>query len=85
VNDYTPYPEQPTLNRPLAHMLMEDLRDRRPRFIVDAADRSWTLAASGDPWLYRLDRYPRFELLSYLESDYRLAGRFDDCDVYVRR
>jgi hypothetical protein len=84
VNDYRVDPAEPELDRFFADMLMRDLEERRPRFVVDAWRRSWTMNSSNDPWLYRLELYPEFELKDFLESHYELAGRFDDCDLYIR-
>ena len=84
VEDYLAEPE-PRLNRPLADLLMADLERRPPRFIVDAARRSWTMAASADPWIYRLELYPEFELGDYLERYYDRVATVDRCDVYRRR
>ena len=64
---------------------MEDLRKRRPAFIVDAAERSWTLLADGDPRLYRLKNYPDFEFRAMLEQEYRFVGTFNGCALHVRR
>jgi 4-amino-4-deoxy-L-arabinose transferase-like glycosyltransferase len=85
VEDYYVTPQGPTINRPMAEMMMDDLRTRKPKFIVDAAKRSWTMVADGNPWLYRLDQYPEFELVQLLQTDYDLVGTYDDCDLYVRR
>lgn len=85
VNDYRIDPSEPELDGVFADMLMDDLKLRRPRFIVDAWRRSWTMEASNDPWIYRLDLYPQFELAAFLEENYSPAGRYDDCDLYVRR
>jgi 4-amino-4-deoxy-L-arabinose transferase-like glycosyltransferase len=85
VNDYEARPNAPRLNRYLADMLLGDLEQRPPRFVVDATQRSWTMEASGDPWLYRLELYPDFELRDYLARNYRLLGSFDGCKLYLRR
>lgn len=85
VGDYYSAPAAPALDSQHAEMLMRDLRERRPRFVVDAWRRSWTMAASGDPSIYRLERYPEFELPRFLERHYDLAGTYDGCDLYVRR
>ena len=85
VEDYYVIPRGPTINRPLAELLMDDLRRHRPRFIVDATRRSWTMVAGGDPWLYRLDQYPEFELVRMLREEYRHVGRYSDCELYERR
>ncbi|MCP3978243.1 MAG: hypothetical protein GY716_02770 [bacterium] len=74
-----------TLQPEYAAELMRDLRERRPRYIVDAARRSWTLQAGDDPWIYDLERYPQFELVSMLESEYEEVGEFDGCRLHRRR
>ena len=76
---------RPALQTRHAEMLMRDLRERGPRFIVDAWRRSWTMVASGDPSIYRLDRYPDFELPRFLERHYDLEGTLDGCELWVRR
>ncbi len=82
VNDYLAGPERPSLNREWAEMVMQDLRWRQPRFIVDAAMRSWT---STEPWVYRLEHYPEFALGEFLRSDYVSLGEYDECEVFERR
>ena len=42
------------------------------------------MVAGGDPWLYRLDQYPDFELVKLLGEHYRRVGRFDGCDLFLR-
>ncbi len=84
VNDYSVAAVEPTLDPFFAGMVMSDLESRRPRFIVDAWRRSWTMNGSNDPRLYNLELYPEFELREFLESRYRRAGSFDGCDLYVR-
>ena len=61
---------------------MRELEERKPRFIVDGADRSW---AESSPAIYRLERYPGFALVRLLADEYTLVGRLDGCAVYVRR
>ena len=85
VEDYYVTPRGPTINQPFADLLMRDLQERPPRFIVDATLRSWTMVAGGNPGLYRLDQYPEFELVWLLREDYRLVGVYSDCKLYVRR
>jgi hypothetical protein len=85
VNDYEARPAAPRLDPYLADLLMRDLERRRPRFVVDAARRSWTMSAGGVPWLYRLDLYPDFALRTYLARGYRRVGTFDGCDLYLRK
>ena len=43
------------------------------------------MVASGDPWLYTLERYPDFALNRYLVRHYRTVGRFDESVLYERR
>jgi hypothetical protein len=85
VDDYYVTSQAPRLNTEVAETLMDNLRERRPRFIVDAAERSWTLLADADPRLYRMKNYPDFELTDLLEQEYRFAGTLDGCDLYIRR
>jgi len=84
VNDDIAVRKEPRLNEELAAQLLLELREQKPRFIVDASRRSWTLQASRDPWLYDLGLYPEFGLVRLLRTEYRLAGVFDDCPVYER-
>jgi len=85
VNDTAPVQGRPRLDEDLATKLMRELAERRPRFIVDASRRSWTMQGSREPWIYDLRLYPEFGLVRLLETEYRLAGVFDDCPVYERR
>jgi hypothetical protein len=85
VNDTRPRPATSAIDPRYETQLMDELRAVEPRFIVDASSRSWTMVASGDPWLYRLDRYPDFALNRYLASDYRSVGRFDGSVLYERQ
>jgi 4-amino-4-deoxy-L-arabinose transferase-like glycosyltransferase len=84
VNDIVPVQTEPRLNEELAAKLMRELRERKPRFIVDASRRSWTMLASRDPWIYDLELYPDFELRRMLREEYRPVGMFDGCRVYER-
>lgn len=85
VGDYHAGAAAGRLDARRAAALMTDLEQRRPRFVVDAWRRSWTMAASGDPAIYRLDRYPDFGLTRLLRERYDLVGTFDGCALYVRR
>ena len=85
VGDYQGRPAAPRIDEAYAAMLLEDLQARSPRFIVDAAARSWTMAEDDDPRIYRLAGYPEFELLEMLDEEYRELGRFDECTLYERR
>jgi hypothetical protein len=85
VNDTLAEQTQPAIQGELSEMLMRDLRARQPRFIVDASRRSWTMLESGNPWIYDLRRYPEFELVEMLRTEYVPAGTFDGCAVYLRR
>ena len=64
--------------------LLHDLRARPPRIVLDAAARSWTMRAGGDPALYRLGQYRGSDLVTWLERHYRRAGTFDGVGVWVR-
>jgi 4-amino-4-deoxy-L-arabinose transferase-like glycosyltransferase len=85
VNDTRPQPATSAIDPRYETQLMDELRAVEPRFIVDASSRSWTMVASGDPWLYRLDRYPDFALNRYLASHYRSVGRFDGSVLFERQ
>jgi len=65
-----------------AGRLLRELRAREPRFIVDAAERSWF---SSNREVYRLSHYPDFELVALLREDYRQVATLDGCVVYTRR
>jgi hypothetical protein len=82
VNDFRAAPPPPSVNEWWAAQMMEDLEARRPRFIVDAAERSWT---STERWIYRLDNYPDLALIPFLERYYRRPVRVDGFRVYERR
>jgi hypothetical protein len=82
VNDFKAAPDHPSLNPHWAGMLMRDLRERQPRFIVDASSRSWY---GTDPWVYDLSHYSDFELVGLLASEYVPIGHVDGCHVYERR
>jgi hypothetical protein len=84
VDDTLPRPTTSAIDPRYEKQLMDELRASEPRFIVDASSRSWTMVASGDPWIYALERYPEFELNRYLERHYRAVGRFDGSVLYER-
>jgi hypothetical protein len=73
-------PEGPVYLEMMSDLLMSDLHEREPRFIVDAARCSQTM---GRPDVYRLDRYP--PLAELLLHHYDLVKTADNCDIYVRR
>jgi len=85
VGDYYIATKGPTIDRPTARLMLQDLEARKPRFLVDGADRSWTMVADRDPWLYDLSQYPDFELVRLLDTEYVRDGRYDGCELYVRR
>jgi len=85
VNDTRPQPTISAIDPGYEKQLLDELRAVEPRFIVDASSRSWTMVASGDPWLYTLERYPDFALNRYLDRRYRSLGRFDNSVLYERR
>ncbi len=64
----------------LSDRLMRTLRDRPPRFIVDASRCSLALSHR---WAYRLENLP--PLAEFLASEYELTATLDDCDVYARK
>jgi len=65
-----------------ADRLLGELRAREPRFIVDAAARSWFMS---NQEIYRLSRYPDFALVVLLRTSYERVATIDGCDVYERR
>jgi hypothetical protein len=85
VNDALAERQRPVINPEFADYLMRDLRARKPRFIVDASRRSWTMLDSGDPWIYDLQLYPEFEMVEMLRLEYEPVGEFDGCRVYRLR
>jgi hypothetical protein len=85
VQDYLGERGAPEIDDSYAEMLMRDLRERQPRFFVDASRRSWTMADDQIPRIYVLEQYPDFELVKWLRSEYRLVGRFDGTRLYLRR
>jgi len=83
VGDYRAQHAEPRLDPYYAAALLDDLAARPPRFIVDASRRSWTMAADGQPTLYRLEQYPDFGLVRLLHERYTSLGRYDDCELYA--
>jgi len=73
-------PDGPAYLETMSHLLMSDLRERPPRFVVDASRCSQTM---GRPDVYMLERYP--PLADLLKHHYERVATADDCDVYVRR
>lgn len=80
-NDLKGVPDRPRLNEEWADLLMRELRETRPRFIVDAATRSWF---ETERTIYDLDNFPEFELNALLRESYREVARVDDCPVWER-
>ncbi len=64
-----------------AGRLMTELDARKPRFIVDAAARSWFMS---NQEVYRLARYPDFALVRLLNEQYEHIATIDGCEVYER-
>jgi hypothetical protein len=64
-----------------ARRLMTELDARKPRFIVDAAARSWFLSSQD---VYQLARYPDFALVKLLRDEYEPVATIDGCKVYER-
>jgi hypothetical protein len=85
VNDTRPQSTTSAIDPGYEKLLLDELDAVEPRFIVDASSHSWTMVASGDPWLYTLERYPDFALNRYLARHYRTVGRFDESVLYERR
>jgi len=81
VRDFPAAQGRPSIDPAWAERMMRDLREREPRFIVDAAERSWT---STDARFYRLELYPGFELAELLARRYVARARLDGCVVYER-
>ena len=82
VRDFLAAPARPSLDPAWVERMMRDLREREPRFIVDASARSWT---NTDARFYRLELYPGFEFVDLLNERYVALGRIDGCLVYERR
>jgi hypothetical protein len=68
----------PRYDEGIAAVLMEDLEQRPPRFVVDA-----TPTMGDKETLYRMDGLPMFA--AWLKENYRLAAQTNDGDVYERR
>jgi hypothetical protein len=66
-------------------LLLSDLRQRRPKFFVDASRRSWTMEETGQPWIYDLRLYRDSALTDYLTTEYTPAAMLDNCVVHIRR
>ena len=81
VNDIQGFPDAPSINDEWARMLMDELEETRPRFIVDASRATWFETKA---WIYDLRNYPEFELNTLLETKYREVARVDDCPVWER-
>jgi len=62
------------------HQMLRELNENRPRFVVDASLRTYSLS---DPGIYELKRHQEMHL--WLHDNYRLAGQFDDYRLFVRR
>ena len=82
VRDSVEARERPSLDPLWVERMMRDLREREPRFIVDASERSWS---NTDARFYRLALYPGFELVELLAERYVRRARIDGCVVYERR
>lgn len=59
--------------------LMRDLERKKPRFIVDAWRRSYSMS---QPWIYQLQLNP--VLANYIGLNYRYLGNIEGCDIYER-
>ena len=83
VQDHIEGPGPPPGIDPLwAGRLMAELDARTPRFIVDAAARSWFMS---NQEVYRLSQYPDFAFVALLRERYERVATIDGCDVYERR
>jgi len=85
VGDYRSEPAPPQIDEEYAEALMRDLTVAPPRFVIDAAARSWTMAADDIPALYDLSLYPQFEFNAWLAREYEWVGTFDECRLFERR
>jgi Dolichyl-phosphate-mannose-protein mannosyltransferase len=72
----------PGIDPAWAGRMMTELDARKPRFIVDAAARSWFMS---NQEVYRLSRYPDFALVRLLNDQYERIATVDGCEVYERR
>ena len=64
-----------------AGVILEELAETRPRFIVDASRQTWF---ETDAWIYDLRNYPDFGLNDLLREHYRQTAVLDDCPVWER-
>jgi hypothetical protein len=62
------------------HQLLKELDANRPRFLVDASRRTYSLS---DPRIYDMKRHS--EMQRWVKSNYQIEGSFDDFVLYVRR
>ena len=62
------------------HQLLAELNANRPRFVVDASRRTYSLS---DPRIYDLHRHSKMH--SWVHENYKLQGKFDDFLLYVRQ
>ena len=81
-NDLKGVPDRPRLNEEWAALLMDELREAPPRFILDAASRSWF---ETEETIYQLSNFPNFELNRWLLDDYRRTQIVDGVVVWERR
>jgi hypothetical protein len=84
VGDYSRM-ANPRLDTDMETLLLSDLRQRRPKFFVDASRRSWTMEETGQPWIYDLRLYRDSALTDYLTTEYTPAAMLDNCVVHIRR
>jgi len=80
-NDLWGVPDRPRLHQEWAEILMRGLHETRPRFIVDAATRSWF---ETEATIYDLKNFPDFELNEFLKEEYREVARVDGCPIWER-
>jgi 4-amino-4-deoxy-L-arabinose transferase-like glycosyltransferase len=81
-NDLKGVPDRPQLNQEWAGLMMRELRESQPRFIVDAARRSWFETETD---IYTRSNFEPFELNQMLDERYVLITTLDECDVWERR
>lgn len=80
VNDTQASRPTPQFHEPITNLLMNDLRNHPPRFIIDASEKSITLSKRK---IYDLDKFE--PLHEYVKQHYEKVARIVDCDVYIRR
>ncbi len=80
-NDFPGASEGRSINETWASILMDELEESRPRFVVDASRASWF---ETDATAYDLRNFPDFELNALLAASYREVARIDDCAVWER-